>query len=66
MISGAIRKLADETTVKKALDTPEAKNVGTKAGIEIRYLPPEQLGALVTRETEYWGKIIKSRNITPD
>jgi len=52
--------------VKKALDTPEAKNVGTKAGIEIRYLPPEQLGALVTRETEYWGKIIKSRNITPD
>ena len=24
------------------------------------------VGALVTRETEYWGKIIKSRNITAD
>jgi tripartite-type tricarboxylate transporter receptor subunit TctC len=59
-----IAKLTD--AVKKALDTPEAKANAAKQGIEIRYLAPDALAALVTHDTEYWGKLIKARNITAD
>jgi tripartite-type tricarboxylate transporter receptor subunit TctC len=59
-----IAQLSD--AVKRALDTPEAKANAAKHGIEIRYLNPEGLGALVQKDTEYWGKLIKSRNIKAD
>ena len=52
--------------VKKSLDTPEAKANAVKQGIELRYQGPDALAALVTRETDYWGKLIKSRNIVAD
>ena len=52
--------------VKAALATPEAKTVADRTGIEIRYLGPEALGALVQRETEYWGQVIKAKNIQAD
>ena len=52
--------------VKRALDTPEAKANAVKQGIELRYLAPDALAALVQRETDYWGKLIKSRNIVAD
>lgn len=59
-----IAQLSD--AVRRALDTPEAKANAAKQGIEIRYLNPEGLGALVQKDTEYWGKLIKSRNIKAD
>jgi tripartite-type tricarboxylate transporter receptor subunit TctC len=59
-----IAKLAAE--VKKALETPEAKQRAQSAGIEIRYLGPEALGRLVKDETAYWSGIIRSRKITAD
>ena len=59
-----IAKLTE--AVAKALDTPDAKANAAKQGIELRYLAPEALSALVTRETDYWGKLIKSRNIVAD
>ena len=59
-----ITQLSD--AVRRALDTPEAKANAAKQGIEIRYLNPEGLGALVQKDTEYWGKLIKSRNIKAD
>ncbi len=59
-----IAQLTDN--VKRALDAPEAKAAAGKAGIQIRYLDPEALGALVQRETDYWGKLIKARNIKAD
>ena len=52
--------------VKKALEQPETKQRAATLGIETRYLGPEALAALVQRDTEYWGKVIKSRNITAD
>jgi tripartite-type tricarboxylate transporter receptor subunit TctC len=52
--------------VKKVLDQPEAKQRASALGIEPRYLDPQGLAALVTRETEYWGQVIKSRNIRAD
>ncbi len=54
------------TQVKAALATPEAKAVADKSGIEIRYLDPAGLQALVDRETKYWGDVIKARNIKAD
>ena len=59
-----IAQLSD--AAKKALDTPEAKANAIKQGVELRYLAPEALGALVARETEHWGKVIKARNILAD
>lgn len=52
--------------VRKALDTPEAKAMASKQGIELRYMGPEQLAALVQKDTDYWGKLIKARNIRAD
>jgi tripartite-type tricarboxylate transporter receptor subunit TctC len=52
--------------VKVALDSPDAKMNAARQGIELRYLGPEALGALVQRDTEHWAGVIKSRNIKAD
>lgn len=59
-----IQLLTDK--VKAALQTPEARTAAERAGIEIRYLPPEALAALVLRETDYWGQVIRAKNIRAD
>ena len=59
-----IQTLTDK--VKAALATPEARAAAERTGIEIRYLGPDGLGALVKRETDYWGQVIKARNIRAD
>ena len=51
---------------RKALATPEAKTAADKSGVEIRFADAKGLEALVTRETEYWGGVIRSRKITAD
>lgn len=52
--------------VKQALDLPETKLRAATLGIEPRYLDPEQLAALVKKDTDYWGGVIRSRRITAD
>jgi tripartite-type tricarboxylate transporter receptor subunit TctC len=52
--------------VKEALAAPEAKAMAERTGVEIRYLDPAGLQALVDRETKYWGDVIKARNIKAD
>ena len=52
--------------MKKALELPETKQRAATLGIEPRYLGPDDLAALVKNDTEYWGKVIKTRNITAD
>ena len=59
-----VQQLTDK--VKAALATPEAKAVADRTGIEIRYLGPEALAALVQRETTYWGQVIKAKDIRAD
>ena len=59
-----IQTLTDK--VKAALATPEARAVADRTGIEIRYQGPEALGALVQRETTYWGQVIKAKGIQAD
>lgn len=52
--------------VKAALETEEAKAAAARQGIELNYLPPSALGARVARDTEYWGSVIRARNIRAD
>lgn len=52
--------------IKQALELPETKTRADTAGIELRYLPPAQLDALVKSETEFWSKTIKAAGITAD
>jgi tripartite-type tricarboxylate transporter receptor subunit TctC len=52
--------------IKQSMELPETKTRAAAAGIEVRYLPPEQLDALVRRETDFWAKTIKSAGITAD
>jgi tripartite-type tricarboxylate transporter receptor subunit TctC len=52
--------------VSAALATPEAKLVAERSGIDIRYLGPDALAALVQRETAYWGQLIKAKDIRAD
>lgn len=54
------------TSIQQALDMPDTKVRATTAGIELRYLPPAQLQALVDRETAFWAKTIQAAKITPD
>ncbi len=62
--AAVVQLLTDK--VRLALATPEAKAVAERTGIEIRYLGPDALAALVQRETDYWGQVIKTKNIKAD
>jgi tripartite-type tricarboxylate transporter receptor subunit TctC len=59
-----VQKLA--ASIRQGLETPEAKQRADAAGIELRYLPPAQLDAMVKRETEFWARTIKEAKITAD
>ncbi|MDP1902397.1 MAG: tripartite tricarboxylate transporter substrate binding protein [Rubrivivax sp.] len=52
--------------VKTALELPETRQRAATLGIETRYLGPDALAALVAKDTEYWGKVIKGRHISAD
>lgn len=52
--------------IQQALAMPEAKARADAAGIELRYLPPAQLDAMVKRETVFWARTIKAQGITAD
>ena len=52
--------------IKAALDMPETKARADSAGIELRYLAPAALEALVRSDTEFWGKTIQAAGIKAD
>ncbi len=52
--------------VKKVLEMPDTKQRAQLLGVEPHYLGPDALAALVKKDTDYWGKLIKTRNITAD
>jgi tripartite-type tricarboxylate transporter receptor subunit TctC len=42
------------------------KDRSDAAGVELRYLNPAQMDALLKKELPYWSKAIKAANITLD
>ena len=59
-----VAKLSE--SVKKVLESAEAKKRAETVGIEPRYMGPDDLAGLVRKDTDYWSKVIKSRNITAE
>lgn len=53
-------------SLKTALEAPETIKRAQAQGMETRYLGPDDLAALVQRETTHWGKVIKANHITTD
>ena len=53
-------------SVKQSLALPEIKERADIAGVELRYLNPTQTDTLLKKEIPFWGKAIKSANITLD
>lgn len=52
--------------IKAALDMPETKARAETAGIELRYLAPTALEALVKSDTDFWGRTIQAAGIKAD
>ena len=56
-----VAKLSSQ--IKAALELPETKTRADTAGIELRYMTPTALDALVKKDTEFWAKTIQSAGI---
>ena len=52
--------------IKAALELPETKTRADGAGVELRYMAPAALEALVKKDTEFWAKTIKTAGIKPE
>jgi len=52
--------------IKSALELPDTKTRADAAGVELRYLSPAALDALVKTDTDFWAKTIKTAGITAD
>ena len=50
-------------SIKSALELPETKTRADGAGVELRYMAPAALDALVKKDTDFWAKTIKSAGI---
>ncbi len=59
-----VAKLSSQ--IKLALELPETKTRADAAGIELRYLPPGGLEALVKKDTDFWAQTIKAAGIVAD
>lgn len=53
-------------SIKAALELPETKTRADGAGVELRYMAPAALDALVKKDTDFWAKTIKSAGIKPE
>ena len=59
-----VQKLSAE--VKRSMEQAETKQRGDAAGIEVRYLTPDNTTKLLDRDTASWAKAIKAGNIKSD
>ena len=59
-----VNKLSGQ--IKTALELPETRTRADGAGVELRYLPPTALEALVKKDTDFWAKTIQTAGIKPE
>jgi len=59
-----VQKLSAD--VKRSMELPETKQRADAAGVEVRYLTPENTTKLLERDTASWAKAIKAGNIKFD
>jgi tripartite-type tricarboxylate transporter receptor subunit TctC len=59
-----VQKLSAD--VKRSMEQAETKQRADAAGVEVRYLTPENTTKLLERDTVSWAKAIKAGNIKFD
>ena len=59
-----LAKLAQE--IRKIVDSPELKRKAEEQGAFAVSMAPKEMDALVRKELEQWGKVIRAGNITAD
>ena len=59
-----VQKLSAD--VKRSMELPETKQRADAAGVEVRYLTPDNTTKLLDRDTASWAKAIKAANIKFD
>jgi tripartite-type tricarboxylate transporter receptor subunit TctC len=59
-----VQKLSAE--VKRSMEQAENKQREDAAGVEVRYLTPDNTTKLLERDTASWAKAIKAGNIKSD
>ncbi len=59
-----VQKLTD--AVKVAMESAAVRKSAETAGVEIRYMPPTQLDAVVRKDIQYWSNVIKTAQIRAD
>ena len=59
-----MQKLTD--AVKVAMESAAVRKSAETAGVEIRYMPPTQLDAVVRKDIQYWSNVIKTAQIRAD
>ncbi len=59
-----VQKLSAD--VKRSMELPETKQRADAAGVEVRYLSPDNTTKLLDRDTASWAKAIKAANIKFD
>ncbi|PUE62403.1 ABC transporter substrate-binding protein [Limnohabitans sp. Rim8] len=59
-----VQKLSAD--VKRSMEQPETKQRADAAGVEVRYLTPDNTTKLLERDTTSWAKAIKAGNIKFD
>jgi tripartite-type tricarboxylate transporter receptor subunit TctC len=54
------------TAINAALQMPDVKERLTKVGVQIQGGTPEQFAAVIQREVDKWGKVVKEAGIQPE
>ena len=52
--------------IGKILSQPEVQKKATESGTTVELMTPAQLGTYTRNELEFWGKVIKTANVTLD
>ncbi|CAN5146153.1 tripartite tricarboxylate transporter substrate binding protein [soil metagenome] len=60
----AIARLTE--SARKALESPQVRQSAQTFGVEIRYMPPTELDALIHKDIDYWSKVITTAGIRVD
>ena len=63
---GTPREIVDKLNadIRKVLADPEARKLMRKAGVEVATSTPEEFQALMERELDRWGKVVKETGAT--
>ena len=54
------------SVIKNIVSAPENKEMLSKEGVEVEYMPPEQFDNFIGTEVVKWAKVVKAGKVTAD